>query len=129
MVRKFVCIKKSFFKIFIKHLLINFITTYTFVFFWIIFKANVFKKSVAIFIFNYASFTFLSLVCIYIYFMSSFRTIIDKIWQCACHRPWTINKLQYVRYIFCNFFSIFINSCNLFFYWNCKGSVFFNVLS
>ena len=42
-------------------------------------------------------------------------------------KSYTISKLKNVRNIFCNFFFIFISSCNFFFYWNCKWYVFFNV--
>ena len=44
--------------------------------------------------------------------MNSFKKIIDKIRYWARQKSCAINKLQCVRYIFCNFFSIFINSCN-----------------
>ena len=34
-----------------------------------------------------------------------------------------------MRYIFCKFGYIFINSCSFVFYWNCKGYESFNILS
>ena len=80
--------------------------------------------------FDSTSLTFFIIVSISKFiFMNSFRSIINKIWLWPCRKPCTIKKLWYVRYMFCNFFAIFTNSCNLFFYWNCKGYVFFSVFS
>ena len=41
--------------------------------------------------------------------MNSFRKIIDKILQWVCQKSCTINKLYYVIYIFCIFFSQFVS--------------------
>ena len=58
------------------------------------------------------------------HFMNSLKSVANRTWSWSCHKPWTIKKLLYSRYIFCNLFSIFINSSSLFFYWDCNSHAF-----
>ena len=64
----------------------RFLNRYIFAFYSIIFKVCVFKKTVAIFIFNFASFTFFIIISVFTFnFLNYFRKTNDKNLQWACH--------------------------------------------
>ena len=73
-----------------------------------IFKASVFKKTLANSVFNFSHFTLPIIMSVFkLNFMNLFCEIINKIWKWPCPKPCAVTELLSVRYVF---FYIFTNS-------------------
>ena len=97
MARKSVCIRKLLFQVFINFFLVIPVTTQT----------PVFKTTLTIFTFDSPSFIFLITMSAFTF---NFMDIFSKI----CHKSCTISKMGFVRYDFCNVFSLSTNSFKFF---------------